>query len=466
MLVYPRARRDTSPCLKWVIATTICFSLAITAVPRDTHAQKKSAPVDATPPPLREDFKFGKVDLQLLEQVDLLDARFERDGMVYDDPTTSNYLLHIGQSLIPRDLELDNVKWKFHILRDPQPNAFALPNGSIYVTTGLIALLDNESQLAGVLAHEMTHVLRRHSYMQNRSNRDKFLTMNIIAAIGAYAPTGGVGAAISVAAAVAPFIVLSTMYGYSRDLEREADYKAVDMLISAEYPPDEMINTMKLLSNDIEGEQIKVFYNDHPVLQDRIKYLTDYLGSRADKVTPQMELNREKKVYFQRMQPVMRHNVQLAINAERFRSAVYFAKRLVEFDKTSSENAFLLAEAYRALGPRSDQLTEGELTNSAKKDMAKKKIKTTLDEEERALLGTPEGQDNWKRHQQESEKYYLQALSSDPPLPTAYRGLGMLYEKLGRTTDAAAQYQKYLALAPAAVDHDRIQKRLDAINHN
>jgi predicted Zn-dependent protease len=67
------------------------------------------------------------------------------------------------------------VSWKFRVARDPQPNAFALPNGSIYVTTGLMTLIDNESQLAAVLAHELTHVMRRHTYAANRSNRKKFL---------------------------------------------------------------------------------------------------------------------------------------------------------------------------------------------------------------------------------------------------------------------------------------------------
>ena len=423
--------------------------------------QKKAAPTDATAPPLREDFKFGKVDLQLLEQVELLDRRFERDGLVFDDQATSDYLLHIGQSLIPHGLYIENVTWKFRALRDSQPNAFALPNGSIYVTTGLIALLDNESQLASVLAHEMSHVLRRHTYVQNRSNRDKFLTMNIIAAVGAYAPGGIVGAAISIAAAVAPFIVMSTMYGYSRDLEREADHKAIDMMISAEYPPEELINSLKLLSNDIEGEQIKVFYNDHPELQERITYLTSYLGSRADRVTPQMALNREKKVYFRKMQPVMRHNVQLAIHDARFRSAVFYAKRLVEFDGNSSENSYLLAEAFRALGPRSTEIAAKPLSNGEKKDLAKKHLKTTTEEEERDLLTKPDGQENWKRNQQESEKYYLQALALVDPVPAAHRGLGMLYEKISRSGDAALHYEKYLDLVPSAPDHDRIQKHLE-----
>jgi predicted Zn-dependent protease len=304
--------------------------------------------------------------------------------------------------------------------------------------------------------------MRRHTYMQNRSNRKKFMTMNVIAIVGAVTP-GVVGAAISLASAIAPFIVMSMIAGYSRDLEREADHRAVDMMISAEYPPEEAINVMKLLAKDIEGEQVKLFYNDHPALDERVRYLTSYLGSRADKVTPQMELNREKAAYFRKMEPVMRHNVRLAINANRYRSAVYFAQRLVDFRPDSSENVFLLAEAYRTLGPRSPQLTDRELTNSAKKDAAKKREKRTAEEEERDLLATPGGQENWKLHQQQAEEGYLRALSLDAPFPAAHRGLGMLYEKLGRTAEAVAAYEKYIELAPNAFDRERIQRRLETL---
>ena len=76
--------------------------------------------------------------------------------------------------------------------------------------------------------------------------------------------------------------MMATIYGYSRDLEREADLKGIDMMISAEYAPEEMVNVMKLLDKDIEGENIRLFYNDHPSLDERIKYLSGYLGARAD----------------------------------------------------------------------------------------------------------------------------------------------------------------------------------------
>ena len=445
-----------------LIVAALYFCIVFTSVSPVALAQKKTAPVEATPPPVREEFKFGDVDLEVLEQAELLDLRFERDGLVLADESANAYLRRVGESLIPPKLELDRVSWKFHALRDPQPNAFALPNGSIYVTTGLLTLIDNESQLAAILAHELTHVMRRHTYVHNRSNRKKFLTMNVMAAVGAYAPGGIVGAVITIVTTVAPFIMIATMYGYSRDLEREADHKGIDMMISAEYAPEEMVNVLKLLDKDFEGENVRLFYNDHPALDERIKYLSSYLGARADRVTHQMELNRERAAYFRNMEPVMRHNLQLAINAGRARSAIYFAQRLVDFHD-DSENLFWLAESYRTLGPRAPQLTEKELTNSAKKDAAKKRVKRTAEEEERDLLATPAGKENWQKHQQMAEQLYRRALNAENPVPMAHRGLGMLYEKLERGTDAAAEYEKYLELSPTANDRGRIQRRIEAL---
>src|SRR5215471_920084 len=381
-----------------------CFSLIfsiVSVVPVTVSARRSHQDPSQTPSalPTNEEFKFGKVDLELLEQVNLLDQRFEREGLVLDNDATSAYLKRIGEVLVPRNLKLENVNWNFRALRDPQPNAFALPNGSIYVTTGLMSLVDNESQLAAVLAHELTHVMRRHTYLQNRSMRKKFLTMNVMAAVGSMAPLSVVGAVIMAVTAVAPFIVMATIYGYSRELEREADLKGIDMMISAEYAPEEMIGVMKLLDKDIEGENIRLFYNDHPALDERIKYLSTYLGARADRVTAQMELNRERAAYFRNMESLMRHDLQLSINAGRFRSAVYLAQRLVDFH-ADSENLFWLAEAYRTLGPRAPQLTDKEMTNSGKKKAAEKSLKRTDEEEERDLLATPEGKENWQKHQQ------------------------------------------------------------------
>ena len=443
-----------------LIVFALCSCVTLTPLAPVALAQKKTAPVEATAPPVREEFKFGKVDLELFEQVNLIDRRFERDGMVLEDQATNAYLFRIGQALIPAGLTVENVSWKFRALRDPQPNAFALPNGSIYVTTGLLALIDNESQLAAIIAHELTHVMRRHTYVQNRADRKKYLTMNVTQLVASFIPGNAAYAAFVLIATVSPLIVQSMIAGYSRDLEREADLKGIDMMISAEYSPEEMVNLFKVLDRDIEGENIKLYYNDHPALRERISYLSSYLGGRADKVTPQMELNREKAAYFRTMESLMRHDVQLQINGGRFRSAVYIAQRLVDF-RPDSENMFWLAEAYRTLGPRSLRLTERELTNDAKKEAAKNREKRTVDEEERAMLATPAGQENWKTNQQKAEEFYQKSLSADNPVAFAHRGLGMLYEKLDRKVDAATEYEKYLEIATAATDRERIQRRIE-----
>jgi predicted Zn-dependent protease len=444
-----------------ILVIILCSCLAApVAIPVSAARLATQSP----PSPPREEFKFTRVDLDLLEQVNLLDKRFEREGLVYADEATNAYLQRVGESLLPRNLDLEHVLWKFRVLRDPVPNAFALPNGSVYVNTGLISLLDNESQFAAILAHEITHVIARHTYLQNRSTRKKFLTINIISAIAAWNPAGGaVGVAIGIIAAVSPFILISTIYGYSRDLEKEADLKGVDLMMSAEYPPEEMVKALKLLSNDIEGEQLKLFYNDHPQLQDRINDVSTYLGTKAEKATAASELKREKNAYLTRIETLARHDIQLEINAARFRTAVHLSQRLTDFEPGSSENIFWLAESYRALGPRSPELKEKDLTNSAKKDAAKMRAKRTPEEEDRDLMATEIGQQNWKTNQSKSEELYLKSLKLDSPAPVAHRGLGMLYEKTGRGKEAIDEYQQYLELVPGAVDRERIQRHIESL---
>jgi hypothetical protein len=139
------------------------------------------------------------------------------------------------------------------------------------------------------------------------------------------------------------------------------------MMVSAEYSPEEMVNVMKLLDTDIEGENISHFYNDHPSLDERIKYLSSYLA-RAPTEDTSDELNRERRVLQELNQscgtiPVGHQCWPLQVSRS-------YAQRLVDFH-ADSENLFWLAEAYRTLGPRAPQLTEKELTNSAKKDAAK-----------------------------------------------------------------------------------------------
>lgn len=89
-----------------------------------------------------------------------------KQGRLYDNPILVNYINSLGQRLVPKD---SPHLYAFRLLLDPQPSAQALSTGTIYVSTGMVSLLDNEAQLAYVLAHEVAHVERNHMYDQVRN---------------------------------------------------------------------------------------------------------------------------------------------------------------------------------------------------------------------------------------------------------------------------------------------------------
>jgi predicted Zn-dependent protease len=443
-------------------ACLLTLSILFASFPVSGNLAPRPAARAQTPPQASEQFKFDKVDLDLLAQINLLDQRFEKEGLVYHEAAFDAYLDRVGKAVVA-EKQIENVNWKFRALRDPVPNAFALPNGTIYVNTGLLALLEDEAQLASVLAHEITHVDRRHTYQQNRSIRKKVLAINILNTVASWNPvSGAAGLAIDVIANVSPFMLALSVFGYSRELEKEADLEGLKNLTAAGYPPDEMVDVFKILQKDIEGEQLSSFYSDHPKLQDRVNYIGSSIKNTANKLSDEQKSN-ARALFLAQMERVDRHDVELAINSGRLRSAYYVSRKLVDFHPDSSENVFYLAESYRALGPRTPELTDKERTGGAKKKAAKNRNKRTLEELDAELMKTSEGQQAWKTNQQQAEQQYLRALSLNRFNSPAHRGLGMLYEKIGKKDEAAGEYRKYLELAPNAFDSERIKRRLESL---
>ena len=117
----PSLRNRTS--LLVIAALLLCFVLTGLAT-----AQTK-----------QESFRFGEVDLEFLDQIKQLDKRFEEQGLVYREPQLNAYVDRLGRSLLKPEDQLENVVWQLRVMRNPVVNAFAMPNGSIYVYTGLLA---------------------------------------------------------------------------------------------------------------------------------------------------------------------------------------------------------------------------------------------------------------------------------------------------------------------------------------
>lgn len=420
----------------------------------------QSPPASQSPAP----FVFTKVDLQLLDLARQLDKVLEDKGQVFHDAKSAAYINAVGNRLAPPEPAPENVTWNYRILRDPIPNAFALPNGSIYVNTGLLGLLENEAQLAAVLGHEQTHVLRRHSYLEYRSYRKKMVGIHVLEAIAsAGSVIGGVaGTSVYAAADVAPIFVIYTVFGYSRELEKDADVRGLTAMTNAGYSGEEMSAAFRLLDTgpEVHLESEPRFYADHPKLRDRIAYTEELLKSVHAK-SDHPEIGAES--YAAGTEAAVRHDVGLQILAGRPRSAVWEAQRLVKLDPPSSENLDLLGDAYRALGPRTPLPEPSELESDAKAHTRKMLRKMTLQEYEAALKTQPGGPAECQANDQEAEKSYKQALTLDPDCSKCYRGLGLLYQAMSRNDLAVRAFKKYLELAPSASDGLQISRHIEML---
>jgi len=411
-----------------------------------------AAVVLAAPP-----FTFTKVDLKLLDESKAIDRELESRGLVFHDAAVDAHLTALGRSVVPPG-ELEFVEWQFHVLRDPMVNAFALPNGSIYINAGLLARAENDGQIAGVLAHEATHVANRHGYLANRSIRRKSFLMNAASWI-TWIPAGGVaGQIISWTASAGQVAVVLSVYGYSRELEQEADVSGLDLVKRAGRNPAQLARMMVLFDEKLEPEPVPILYNDHPRTRQRIDYLKQKLGIPDDLPAA------EDRAYVLAMKPVIAQAVQLQIDCRRFRSAVAAAAKLVAAQPNDSGNLFLAAEAWRSLGPRRSRLSEHELTNAGLRAGYKSARKLTEDEEARQLAATDDGRVALQENRAKAEDLYGRAAALAPSSASPYLGLGALYQDEGKTADAIAAYRKYLELSPSGSDRDRVERRLAALS--
>ena len=175
----------------------------------------------------------GKRQMSLLSEAEELaigqqqDAEIRREMGVYDDPALQAYVTEIGQDLA-RTSHRPNLPWTFTIVDSPVINAFALPGGYIYITRGILAYLDDEAELAGVLGHEIGHVTARHTAQaytrQAQANLGLTILSIFVPSTRPFADLGATGLG-----------VLFLKHG--RDAELEADRLGVEYGSSAGWDP-------------------------------------------------------------------------------------------------------------------------------------------------------------------------------------------------------------------------------------
>lgn len=167
---------------------------------------------------------------------------------VYDNPALQAYVDGIGQKLAQQSHRA-NLKWTFTVLDSPEINAFALPGGYVYVTRGIMAYLDSEAELAGVLGHEIGHVTARHG--AQRATQQQTAGLGVLAAtvLGAVLESRGFGGATDLASQVSQTAAAGFIASYSREQESQADELGAEYLARNQYDPQNMVHVINVLKD-------------------------------------------------------------------------------------------------------------------------------------------------------------------------------------------------------------------------
>ncbi len=186
----------------------------------------------------------------------------ERQAKIVDDPTIAEYINRVGQNLV-RNSDC-KVPVTIKVIDTGEPNAMALPGGFFFVNTGLITLAENESEVAGVMGHEIAHIAARHGTKQ--ATRGQIVNLATIPLIFMGGWTGyGIRQAVSV-------LIPVGFLAFSRAFESEADLLGLQYMYKAGYDPNRFVDFFERLESMEKrkpGTISKVF-RSHPPTGDRI----------------------------------------------------------------------------------------------------------------------------------------------------------------------------------------------------
>ncbi len=167
---------------------------------------------------------------------------------VVKNPRLQAYVNDLGQRLAKQS-HRSQLKWTFTLLDSPEINAFALPGGYVYVTRGIMAYMEDEADLAGVMGHEIGHVTARHG--AQRATREQNAGLGVLAAsvLGALLEAKGVAGAGQAASQVSQTAAAGYVATYGRDQELQADGLGAEYLSRTNYDPKNMISVINVLKN-------------------------------------------------------------------------------------------------------------------------------------------------------------------------------------------------------------------------
>lgn len=382
---------------------------------------------------------LAKDEARLWKQAEAEERQLQAKAPMYDDPLLEAYLNGVAQKLVPVEVKQAGVLTiRIRTIKDPSLNAFTYPNGSVYVHTGLLARLENESQLALVLAHEITHATNRHALEFQRSARNKAIGFSIASLVGSLVVANAAGQRAErgdwggayVLNQVGNIMVglglelgfLAAVNGFGRDLEREADEVGLQRMAVSGYDPRQAPRVFELLQEN-HGDDPKLevfFFGSHPRLKERVGDMqelvtTRYAGAGSESLVT------DTRDFQMRTRTLVRDNALLNIEAGRFGTAETDLQRVLALTPNDPVAQYLYG-----------QLLEKQALEA--KDPGEATALT-----ERAL------------------GRYEHAARADASYADPHKAIGILRYKAGKKPEALAAFRRYLEIRPDAPDARQIK---------
>ena len=351
--------------------------------------------------PLPGDPNFNGKESRLMARAEKEEAFLGASGFLYKDRDLERYLndvVHILYRSTTQDQATPTVK----VIKDPHLDAFVIPNGRIYVHTGILARLDNEAQLAFLLAHEIIHYTNRHAFRAfGGFNDDQYGSES---QRQGSSPMGYLGQLLS---RLGTSLTMAVMTGYSQVLETEADVEGMALVSKAGYDPGEAIRFFEHLKHELDTENLResLFFGIHPRLSKRIETCEIYL-ERTHRTEKKGFLN--ERIFLEKTRGVLLFNAFLDLKAGRYETARRNGKKYLELKNDDARVYYLLGEILRQQSQTMDI-----------KDM---------------------------------KGFYEKAISLDPIYPDPYKAIGLIYYKEEDWDLAKKAFESYLSLSPPIQD--------------
>jgi beta-barrel assembly-enhancing protease len=271
------------------------FILLLLLVPAGCDSSRRNSGTTGSLPGSR--FKPGfnlfspEQDVQLGQQSA---QQIMRETPMLEDRQISDYVQQLGKKLVAH-ASGEKFPYQFRVVATREINAFALPGGFLFINAGTIAAAQNEGELAGVMAHEISHAALRHGTNQASKQQLAQMGLGILGTIAASGENPDLGEAVG---AIGGLGANMLFLKFGRGAEKEADLEGARIMAAAGYDPSDMANFFKTLQS-AGGQRVPEMLSDHPDPGNRFQYIMDEIPRLAVKndhlhSTPEFEQAKAK----------------------------------------------------------------------------------------------------------------------------------------------------------------------------